>query len=83
MHGEAKTQHGLSRAVRRGLDNMSIQAYLTAAVINLKRLATYAGGLNADFWGNLADIFAVFTNVIALRVVLANRTRKLNWKLAG
>ncbi len=83
MHGEAKTQHGLSRAVRRGLGNMSIQAYLTAAVINLKRLATYAGGLNADFWGNLADIFAVFTNVIALRVVLANRTRKLNWKLAG
>ncbi len=83
MHGEAKTQHGLSRAVRRGLDNMSIQAYLTAAVINLKRLATYAGGLNADFWSNLADIFAVLTNVIALRVFLANRTRKLNWKMVG
>ena len=83
MHGEAKTQHGLSRAVRRGLENMSIQAYLTAAVINLKRLATYAGGLNADFWSNLTDIFAVLTNVIALRVFLANRTRKLNWKLAG
>jgi len=83
MHGEAKTQHGLSRAVRRGLNNMSIQAYLTAAVINLKRLATYAGGLNADFWGNLADIFAVLTNVIALRVFLTNRTRKLNWKMVG
>ena len=83
MHGEAKTQHGLSRAVRRGLDNMSIQAYLTAAVINLKRLATYAGGLNADFWSNLADIFAVLTNVIALRVFLTNRIRKLNWKLTG
>jgi hypothetical protein len=83
MHGEAKTQYGLSRAVRRGLDNMSIQAYLTAAVINLKRLATYAGGLFADFLGNLADIFAVLTNVIALRVFLANRTRKLNWKKVG
>ncbi|ANI80105.1 IS1182 family transposase [Sphingobium sp. EP60837] len=40
VHGEAKTWHGLSRAVRRGLDNMRIQAFLTAAAINLKRLAT-------------------------------------------
>lgn len=38
-HGEAKTRHGLGRAVRRGLDNVRIQAYLTAAVMNLKRLA--------------------------------------------
>lgn len=37
--GEAKTWHGLARAVRRGLANMKIQAYLTAAAINLKRLA--------------------------------------------
>jgi len=39
VHGEAKTWHGLARAVRRGLDNMCIQAFLTAAAINLKRLA--------------------------------------------
>jgi len=38
IHGEAKTQHRLGRAVRRGLGNVAIQAYLTAAVINLKRL---------------------------------------------
>ena len=38
-HGEAKTWHGLARAVRRGLENMKIQSYLTAAAINLKRLA--------------------------------------------
>ena len=44
---EAKTQHGLRRAVRRGLSNVAIQAYLTAAVINLKRLATYVGGLGS------------------------------------
>jgi transposase len=37
FHGEAKTWHGLARAVRRGLANMKIQAYLTAAAINLKR----------------------------------------------
>ena len=39
VHGEAKTWHGLARAVRRGLDNIRIQALLTAAAINLKRLA--------------------------------------------
>lgn len=41
-HGEAKTWHGLARAVRRGLQNMRIQAYLTAAAVNLKRLAAAA-----------------------------------------
>ncbi len=49
-HGEGKTQHGLRRAIRRGLANVAIQVYLIAAVINLKRLAKalspspYAGG---------------------------------------
>ena len=38
-HGEAKTWHGLARAIRRGIDNMRIQAFLTAAAVNLKRLA--------------------------------------------
>ena len=38
-HGEAKSRHGLGRAVRRGLANMEIQAYLTATAVNLKRLA--------------------------------------------
>lgn len=42
FHGEAKTWHGLARAVRRGLPNMRIQAFLTAAAINLKRLAAAA-----------------------------------------
>jgi transposase len=39
FHGEAKTWHGLARAVRRGLANMRIQSFLTAAAVNLKRLA--------------------------------------------
>jgi hypothetical protein len=39
LHGEAKAWHGLGRADRRGLQNMRIQAFLTAAAINLKRLA--------------------------------------------
>ena len=83
MHGEAKTQHGLRRAVRRGLDNISIQAYLTAAVINLKRLVTFGGGLFGDFSDYLANIFAVLTSKIVLRVFLTNRTRKVIWKMAG
>ncbi len=48
IHGEAKSQHGLRRAVRRGLSNMRIQAYLTAAVVNLKRLAMHAARLFAQ-----------------------------------
>jgi len=38
-HGEAKTQHGLRRAARRGIAEVAIQVFLTAAAINLKRLA--------------------------------------------
>ncbi len=39
VHGRAKTQHGLARAVGRGLANVATQAYLTATVMNLKKLA--------------------------------------------
>jgi transposase len=41
VHGEGKAVHGLHRAARRGTANVQIQSYLTAAVINLKRLAKY------------------------------------------
>jgi len=40
-HAEAKTRHGLQRAVRRGMENVAIQAYITAAVMNLKRMAAF------------------------------------------
>jgi len=48
-HGRAKAHHGLRRAARRGLDNVAIQSYLTAAVMNLKKMAQHklAGGLNS------------------------------------
>jgi len=45
VHGEGKTQHGLRRAARRGLANVAIQSYLTAAVMNLKRLAAFLRAL--------------------------------------
>lgn len=56
IHGEAKSQHGLARAVRRGLSNMKIQAYLTAAAINLKRLAAVIAALLCHL---VADILNV------------------------
>jgi transposase len=70
MHGEAKTQHGLRRAVRHGLANVAIQAYLTAAVINLKRLATHAGG----FYGNILDYLV---QILALVKILFSYERNL------
>lgn len=54
FHGEAKTWHGLGRAIRRGLDNMKVQAYLTAAAINLKRLATAVFAGLAAIWTSRA-----------------------------
>jgi IS5 family transposase len=53
IHGEAKTWHGLARAVRRGLANMQIQAYLTAAAINLKRLAAALLSVLIALWPQL------------------------------
>jgi IS5 family transposase len=49
-HGEAKTQHGLRRAARRGVENVAVQVYLTAAVMNLKRLAAYCCALRLSVW---------------------------------
>jgi transposase len=83
MHGEAKTQHGLRRAIRRGLTNVAIQAYLTAAVINLKRLVTYAGSLFDGFFGHYVEIVAVRAGGIAWKIILMNRRRKCIWKMAG
>jgi len=62
MHGEGKTQHGLRRAVRRGLANVAIQVYLTAAVINLKRLATYAGGFG-DFMRSFFECICIYLTI--------------------
>jgi hypothetical protein len=58
FHGEAKTLHGLARAIRRCLANMKIQAYLTAAAVNLKRLAAALLALLV-FWGARRSPFPV------------------------
>ena len=73
VHGEGKTQHGLRRAVRRGLENVAIQAYLTAAVINLKRLAAHLlpsgsriHALYALLWERIKNNMHFFMNPNAL-----------------
>ena len=55
FHGEAKNWYGLRRAVRRGLDNVKIQAYLTAAAINLKRLCAALVVEFCAFWRAWVD----------------------------
>ncbi len=42
INSEAKNLHGLQRAQYRGLQKVQIQAYLVAAVMNLKRLITFS-----------------------------------------
>ena len=44
-NGEAKEQHALRRAARRGIEQVLIQAYLTAVVMNLKRLGAFVFAL--------------------------------------
>jgi transposase len=73
-HGEAKTWHGLARAVRRGLENMKIQAYLTASAVNLKRLAA-AFLASLRFPGPEIAIFALRT-VAALVAALQERSER-------
>jgi len=83
MHGEAKTQHGLRRAVRRGLANVAIQAYLTAAVINLKRLAVHAGLLFAQIRLHLRVNLAAQSFDVAIAGFYENRKRNFAWNKAA
>jgi transposase len=83
MHGEAKTQHGLRRAVRRGLANVAIQAYLTAAVINLKRLAARAGLLFAQICLYLGVKLAAERFGVGIVGFSANRKRNFLRSKAG
>jgi len=83
VHGESKTQHGLRRAVRRNLANVAIQAYLTAAVINLKRLATAASGPFNHLLTALKVFIHAHSHQNMLRFTITNRPaheQKRNWK---
>lgn len=76
IHGEAKEVHGLRRAVRRRLWNVMIQVYLTAAVINLKRL------VKALFGGKTGNP-SPFLRLISLRleILFTNWNNALSFHL--
>jgi transposase len=83
MHGEAKTQHGLRRAVRRGLSNVAIQAYLTAAVINLKRLVAFLGLFFAQYCFNLRNLWPQRRYDVSTSEVCANFGSNFPWRKTG
>ena len=83
MHGEAKTQHGLRRAVRRGLSNVAIQAYLTAAVINLKRLAVFVGLFFVQFCFDLWNLRVQKRFDVGMSEFPAEFGRNFVWKKAA
>ena len=83
MHGEVKTQHGLRRAVRRGLSNVAIQAYLTAAVINLKRLVASVGLLFAQFRFYFWNMLSQRRLDVVMSKVFSNFRRKCVLRKAG
>ncbi len=82
MHGQAKTQHGLRRAARRGLWNVAIQAYLTAVVINLKRLAAvllrFLRRITCDFL-----MKSLFDEHRSLEQEIVRKTEAILWKRAA
>lgn len=65
VHGEEKKWHALGRAVRRGLANVAIQVYMTAAVINLKRLAAFLCAFISQYKGQITfqGLFSVILKV--------------------
>jgi hypothetical protein len=65
FHGEAKCWHGLARAIRRGLQNMRVQAFLTAMAVNLKRLAAALALFLAAVSGLLAGLAGQHDNQFA------------------
>jgi transposase len=73
FHGEAKSWHGLARAVRRGLQNMRIQAFLTAAAVNLKRLAAALLALLGPWRG--MSLLAALARLLAAAAASVHTTR--------
>ncbi|NQU74851.1 MAG: transposase [Planctomycetes bacterium] len=76
VHGEAKTRYGLGRAARRGLVNMAIQSYLTAAVMNLKRLTALQLGILRQVCSDVGDLTSAGNCQNPLtRVIVQSRSR--------
>ena len=64
VHGRSKAQHGLNRAIRRGRANVATQSYLTAATMNLKKLAQALLYAILDVIGLDGDLISRFGCII-------------------
>lgn len=73
VHGEEKKWHALGRAIRRGLANVAIQVYMTAAVINLKRLAAFLRASFGQYKGQIT-LQGLFWSIW--------KEKRWNWELA-
>lgn len=65
--GEAKVQHGLYRAQRRGRDEVSIQSYMTAIAMNFKRLAAFSllqNPLFKAFFGRIWRLSSILSDFV-------------------
>jgi transposase len=82
VHGEAKTQHGLRRAVRRGMDNVAIQAFLTAAAMNLKRLAAFCSLLKHAFRPCIG-VFRAFLSMVCITSIFLKSSIKKDFICAS
>ena len=76
VHGRAKQQHGLRRAARRGLAEMRIQSYMTAAVMNLKKLAPLTGPLSRWFLGSYSRLLRLRNLLTAFTFTALPRTAR-------
>jgi transposase len=86
LFAEAKNEHGLGRARRRGLSKVQVQAEASAIVQNLKRLAAYvhrrrrgaAQAALAASWGHRSSSFQGFGHHIRrLTISIRARIRQL------
>jgi IS5 family transposase len=72
-HGEAKAHHHLGRAVRCGIDQVAIQALMTAVAMNLKRVSA----LLSPVFGHFRPFKSAIAGLLTLLTLLANCTAAL------
>ena len=80
--GEAKVQYGLRRAHRRGLPEVSIQVYMTAIAMDLKRLAAFyllQNPLLKAIFGRIWRLCAILSDLFAFSYSdMQNRKTRLH-----
>ena len=71
-NGEAKEQHALRRAARRGIEQVLIQAYMTAVVMNLKRLGAFVFALFRLMKRSMKGLIAIINSYANIGWLVSN-----------